>query len=116
MTVKKSLSAFIVASLLAGALPATALASEEPASAAKPSALNLTHSIDRAAARLAAEAPRTHARATTARETETGEPQSGGGGGHAGMLVLTLVTTAASLGGGYYLYKQMKKQTDPTAR
>jgi hypothetical protein len=116
MTVKKPLSALIVASFLTGALPATARASDEPGSAAKPSALNLTRSIDRAAARLAADAPRAHARETTARETETGEPQNGGGGGHAGMLVLTLVTTAASLGGGYYLYKQMKKQTDPTTK
>ena len=113
MTISRSVSVALMASMLLAALPKTTWANEEVTPAAT---VDLRTAIDRAAAQSVmdsrtyisspAPAPRPAARAR----------QGGGGGGGTSMLIWTLVGTAASLGATYYLVKEMKKQTDEAAK
>jgi hypothetical protein len=111
MTISRSVSVALIASMLLAALPKTSWANEEVTPTAP---VDLRAAIDRAAQSVMASnayvstltpAPRPAARA-----------RQGGGGGGASMLIWTLVGTAASLGATYYLVKEMRKQTDEAAK
>jgi hypothetical protein len=105
MTLRRLVSATLIASLLLAAAPITARAAEGP----KP-APSLRASFDRAvtdavAAQRALPAPKAvRARASAA----TGAQSSGGG---SSKMVISLIGIAAGLAGTYYIVKEMNKQT-----
>ncbi len=118
---KRVLSATVIASMLVGLLPASARAAEETG-AAGPARVDLHGSIDRIAAKLAAERPRVgpivsefrHDDAGTGAAASAQNNNAGGGGGATGVIVWTLVSAAIGIGTTYYVMKQIRKQTNTT--
>lgn len=111
MTLRKIVSATLMASLLLAVAPITARAADGPTPAP-----SLRASMDRAVADAvaaqkanpAAKAVRRQASAATgARMT------GGGGGGGKGMMVMMILGTAAGLAGTYFVVKEMRKQSNP---
>ncbi|HZP48194.1 MAG TPA: hypothetical protein VFB07_06665 [Vicinamibacterales bacterium] len=109
MTVQRWVAAAVTAAIVGGALPTVARA-EEPAQPAGERGVSLRASIERAAARAAANQAK--ADAATARQPRVAMMQTagGGGGGHV-MMVVTLLSTVAGLATTYYVIKQMQKTT-----
>jgi hypothetical protein len=88
MTITRSVSVALIASMLVAAVPAASWAGEE--TAPQPT-VDLRAAIDRAAAQSVA--------------------KSGGGGGSSAMI-WTLVGTISGLAATYFVVKEMQKQTD----
>lgn len=106
-----TLAAFLTAPM-APALAAPSDESVRPAASPAPATPSpLRASIDRAAAREAAQLPGVPLR----RPTPVRKQMMGGGGG-GGMMVMTLLVTAASLAGTYFLVKEMRKSTDEATK
>ncbi|HTK30268.1 MAG TPA: hypothetical protein VL309_11980 [Vicinamibacterales bacterium] len=114
MTARKLLCTFVAVSMLAATVPPTVSAAESTPATSAAAATNLRTSIDRAAARAAANALPAVTNRRVLRVSTEMSPMQGGGGGSKTMLVMMLVGTAASVGAGYLIYKQMKKQTGQT--
>ena len=112
MTISRSVSVALIASMLIGALPKTTWAGDEVTPA--PS-VDLRAAIDRAAAQSVLEST-SYVSSPTPAPRPAARARQGGGGGGTSMLIWTLVGTAASLGATYYLVKEMRKQTDEVAK
>lgn len=113
MTVKRWMSAAVVAALVSGSVPARA-AGEESTQGAGDRAVNLNASIARAAERAAAEQskkPMQRPMFASATAGQAASGSSGGGGGHTAMII-SLVSLAAGIGVTYYAVKQMQKTTN----
>jgi hypothetical protein len=110
MTIRRSVAAALVASLLVGAVPSRALADDQNDS--RPAPTTLRAAVERAAARLeptiSTAAPADHRPVSRAMQAAYG----GGGGGGKTMLIVTLVSTVVGLGATYYMIKEMQKQTN----
>ena len=110
MRVNRFISAAIVASLLCGISPLSALAEER---AAESASVDLRAAINRAAVRLATDGERTPARLASRAPAKARQgPAARSGGGGKSTLIWTLVSTAASIGATYYIVKEVKKQTE----
>ena len=106
MTLRRLVSATLIASLLLAAAPITARAAEGP----KP-APSLRASFDRAVAdAVAAQKALPAPKAVRGRASAATGAQSSGGGGSSKM-VISLIGIAAGLAGTYYIVKEMNKQT-----
>src|SRR5438309_236630 len=111
---RRLISAAVLAAFVVGLVPATTFAAEETQPAGKTPVVTRA-SIERAAARAAAD--KTQPAATRPfKSTEEIQAMGGGGGGHAMAIIWSLVGTAISLGTTYYILKEMKKQTDQAAK
>jgi len=111
--VKRMISAAVLTAFVAGVVPSSVFAAEETQPAAKAPVVTRA-SIERAAARAAAEKvqPSGSRQFKSTEEMQAG----GGGGGHAMAIIWSLVGTAVSLGTTYYIMKEMKKQADQAAK
>ena len=112
MTMKQWISAAVVAALVLGSVPARA-AEEESTPVAGDRAVSLNASIERAAARAAADQSKKPMQAPMFASATAGQSASGsgGGGGHTAMII-SLVSLAAGIGVTYYAIKQMQKTTN----
>lgn len=111
MTLRKIVSATLMASLLLAAAPITARAADGPTPAP-----SLRASMDRAVADAVAAQkanPAANAVRRQASAAAGARMTGGGGGGGKGMMVMMLVGTAAGLAGTYYVVKEMRKQSNP---
>jgi len=111
MTVKRWMSAAVVAAIVSGSVPARA-AGEESTQGAGDRPVNLNASIARAAERAAADQSRKPMqRPMFASANGQAASGSSGGGGHTAMII-SLVSVAAGIGVTYYAVKQMQKTTN----
>jgi len=110
MTLRKIVSATLMASLLLAAAPITARAADGPTPAP-----SLRASMDRAVADAVAAQKANPAAKAVRRQASaaTGARMTGGGGGGKGMMVMMILGTAAGLAGTYFVVKEMRKQSNP---
>lgn len=114
MTLRKIVSATLMASLLLAVAPITARAADGPTPAP-----SLRASMDRAVADVVAAQKANPAAKAVRREASAaaGARMTGGGGGVGGggkgMMVMMILGTAAGLAGTYYVVKEMRKQSNP---
>ncbi len=112
MTIFRTVSVAVIASILITALPGTTWAGDETNT---PVSVNLRAAIDRAAAQTLAEESRDVTPHPISQPAARARQAGGGGGGGASMMVWTLVGTVSSLAATYFIVKEMKKQSDVTA-
>jgi len=110
MTLRKIVSATLMASLLLAAAPITARAADGPTPAP-----SLRASMDRAVADAVAAQKANPAAKAVRRQASAaaGARMTGGGGGGKGMMVMMILGTAAGLAGTYFVVKEMRKQSNP---
>lgn len=111
MTLRKIVSATLMASLLLAVAPITARAADGPTPAP-----SLRASMDRAVADVVAAQKANPAAKAVRREASAaaGARMTGGGvGGGKGMMVMMILGTVAGLAGTYYVVKEMRKQSNP---
>ena len=110
MTLRKIVSATLMASLLLAVAPITARAADGPTPAP-----SLRASMDRAVADVVAAQKANPAAKAVRREASAaaGARMTGGGGGGKGMMVMMILGTAAGLAGTYFVVKEMRKQSNP---
>lgn len=113
MTLRKIVSATLMASLLLAVAPITARAADGPTPAP-----SLRASMDRAVADVVAAQKANPAAKAVRREASAaaGARMTGGGGGVGGgkgMMVMMILGTAAGLAGTYFVVKEMRKQSNP---
>jgi len=111
MTLRKIVSATLMASLLLAVAPITARAADGPTPAP-----SLRASMDRAVADVVAAQKANPAAKAVRREASAAagaRMTGGGGGGGKGMMVMMILGTAAGLAGTYFVVKEMRKQSNP---
>ena len=111
MTLRKIVSATLMASLLLAVAPITARAADGPTPAP-----SLRASMDRAVADVVAAQKANPAGKAVRREASAAagaRMTGGGGGGGKGMMVMMILGTAAGLAGTYFVVKEMRKQSNP---
>jgi len=112
MTLRKIVSATLMASLLLAVAPITARAADGPTPAP-----SLRASMDRAVADVVAAQKANPAAKAVRREASAAAGArmtgGGGGGGGKGMMVMMILGTAAGLAGTYFVVKEMRKQSNP---
>jgi len=122
MTVRRTIATTVLASFLAGLVPAPSFAATDtsataPARQADSKAIGLREAAQKAVAQLVKQdAIRATPAATNGTRTSRRAQKAGGGGGSKVLpIVLTLVGVAASVGATYYAVKALKKDTPTTA-
>jgi hypothetical protein len=105
MTISRSVSVALIASMLLAAAPNIGWAGDD---VAPQTTIDLRAAIDRAAAQSVARSAATTPRSRSAARAK----QNPGGGGGSSAMIWTLVGTIGGLAATYFVVKEMQKQTD----
>ena len=105
MTISRSVSVALIASMLVAAVPNISWAGDE---VAPQPTVDLRAAIDRAAAQSVAKSVATSPLSKPAKRAR----QNPGGGGGSSAMIWTLVGTVSGLAATYFIVKEMQKQTD----
>ena len=105
MTISRSVSVALIASMLVAAAPNISWAGDD---VAPQTTVNLRAAIDRAAAQSVTKSVAT----TPLSKPAARARQNPGGGGGSSAMIWTLVGTIGGLAATYFVVKEMQKQTD----